>query len=297
MDKLKKEIEGKERWSQVLESILLVEKSKTSNSNVALDGAKSIVENISKTILGDNGIQFENDIKFDKLVKKAIGSLWVFNKLENKDLESTKSITGSFAIIAHEIGEFRNKYGFYSHGNDLEDEKFNLYLAELSISSADVLASFLIFAHSESLKNKSRIFYEDYPDFNKYIDEQEENYPEVRQIRILPSKALFSDIEAYKSELLDFLDSKNTLITKLENTDSFIKTRAICCELLVFKSYFNRDDVKRMFLAAKRKDDINRILGHGYTKNLYSHLKNDYSFIFSEYEIEEFGELFQNASW
>ena len=61
MQKLKETITGKERWSGLESYILLVESNKELNPNASLDGAKGILESVSKTILEDKGITYAPD--------------------------------------------------------------------------------------------------------------------------------------------------------------------------------------------------------------------------------------------
>ena len=46
--------------------------------------------------------------------------------------------------ITRTIGTFRNNHVFFSHGQDLQSDKFDKYLVELVISSSDLISSFLI---------------------------------------------------------------------------------------------------------------------------------------------------------
>ena len=270
MQKLKETITGKERWSGLESYILLVESNKELNPNASLDGAKGILESVSKTILEDKGITYAPDSNVGFLVKKAFESLPVFSKLSEKDLDSAKSILGSFENITRVIGEFRNGYGFFSHGQDLQSEKFDRYLVELTISSSDLLASFLIVSHAEDLKDRNRVYYEENDEFNRYIDETSEEYPVVRGIQLSPSRALFSDIEAYKEELLVFINEKTDLIERLEKSENFVSTRSICSDMIPLQDYLTEMELKRVVRAGIDNPQIYRILGHGYTRNLFT---------------------------
>lgn len=270
MQKLKETITGKERWSGLESYILLVETNKELNPNASLDGAKGILESVSKTILEDKGIAYAPDSNVGFLVKKAFESLPVFSKLAEKDLDSAKSILGSFENITRVIGEFRNGYGFFSHGQDLQSEKFDRYLVELTISSSDLLASFLIVSHAEDLKDRNRVYYEENDEFNRYIDETSEEYPVVRGIQLSPSRALFSDTEAYKEELIVFINEKTDLIERLEKSENFVSTRSICSDLIPLQDYLTEMELKRVVRAGIDNPQIYRILGHGYTRNLFT---------------------------
>ena len=292
MEKLKEAINGKERWNGLVSFITLVEENRTTNPNVALDGAKSLVENIAKTILTDKGIVCESTWSVQKVVKTAFESLPVFKKITQAELESAKSVIGSFENIVRVLGEFRNTHGFFSHGRDIQSEMFDQYLIELVISSSDLIASFLIVSHSEDLKDRSRIFYEENDEFNRYIDETSEEYPVVRGIQLSPSKALFSDIHAYKEELLTFIDEKTSLIKRLEESSNFVSTRAICSELGRLKTYLTDIEIKSVVHAGILNSQIYRILGHGYTKGLYNWIIKEKSNVLTSKEFSDIQEAF-----
>jgi hypothetical protein len=294
MNKLKEAIAGKDRWSGLESYIVLVDKNKELNPNASLDGAKVILESIAKTILEDKAIQYAPDSKVGFLIKKAFESLPIFSKLSDKDLDSAKSILGSFENITRVIGEFRNVYGFFSHGQDLQVKKFDRYLVELAISSSDLLASFLIVSHSEDLKDRSRVYYEENGEFNRYVDETSEEYPVVRGIQLSPSKALYSDIEAYKEELLAFINEKANLVEQLEKSEDFVSTRSICSNLTPLQNFLTEVEIRKIVRAGIENPQIYRILGHGYTKNLYTYILDEKEEIITSEEIANLKTAFTN---
>lgn len=270
MQKLKEAIIGRDRWNGLQSYILLVEQNKEIDPNVALDGAKSIVESISKTILADKGIVCDQNWSVQKVVKTAFESLPVFKKITQEELESAKCVIGSFSNIAQVLGQFRNSHGFFAHGRDIQSEKFDQYLIELVISSSDLISSFLVVCHAEDLKDRSRIYYEENDEFNRYIDETSEEYPVVRGIQLTPSRALYSDIEAYKEGLLSFISEKTSLIERLEKSENFVSTRSICSDLIPLQNFLTEIELKRVIRAGINNSQIYGILGHGYTRNLFT---------------------------
>ncbi|QQG52741.1 MAG: abortive infection family protein [Candidatus Falkowbacteria bacterium] len=270
MQKLKEVITGKSRWNGLLSYISLVEENKTSNPNASLDGAKSILETISKTILSDKNISYRSDESVGNLVKLAFSSLPIFTKFSEIEAEKSKAILNAFATISNSVGMFRNDHGFFAHGQDLQSEKFDRYLLDLAISSSDLLASFLIISHAEDLKDRKRVYYEENDEFNRYIDETSEEYPIVKGIQLSPSRALFSDQDAYKEELLIFINEKINLIERLEKSENFISTRSICSSLIPLRDYLTENELKRVARSGINNPHIYRILGHGYTRGLFT---------------------------
>ncbi len=291
MEKLRNSIQGKERWNGLESYILSVEHNRETDPNVALDGAKSIIESVSKTILEDKGISYTST-DLHKLVKTVFESLPVFFKISEQDLKSAKSVVGSFENIGRVIGEFRNNHGFFSHGRDLQSEKFDRYLVELAIASSDLLASFLITCHAEDLKDRSRIYYEENDEFNRYIDESSEEYPVVQGIQLIPSKALYTDIEAYKEQLNKFIDEKNILIKRIEESSSFVSTRSVARDIIQLQEYLTEDELKKIVRAGINNCDVYLILGHGYTKNLFTWILEERKGVLSTNEVLGLEEAF-----
>ena len=297
MNKTKEAVEGKDRWEDLNSYISLIEENVNDNPNIALDGSKSLLESVSKTILEDKKIEYKNDSTIGFLVKKAFESLPVFSKLSVEEINNTKSILGSFENISRNIGEFRNNHGFFAHGRDLQSKKFDRYLVELAISSADLLASFLIISHAEDLKDRSRVYYEENNEFNKYIDETSEELPVVAGYQLSPSQSLFTDEEAYKEELNSFINEKENLISQLKESGSFISTRRICAGLSVYKRFLTEDELLRIINSAIENHQIYRILGHGHTKNLFSWLLRERGHLLDASKLDEFKKSFSKASW
>ena len=205
MERLRRVIDGKEQWERLISYIELIENNIDENPNVSLDGAKSILEAICKTILENKGENYRADSTLNRLVKKTYQIMPVFIALENSDQQSALRILGSLESIASSIGEFRNRYGFFSHGQDLQSQIFDRYLVDLVFEVTDVLSSSLIRAHEKDYKDRKRIFYEDHTEFNKWFDETN-GVIEVGGIIISPSKALFEqDIEAYKENMWEYV--------------------------------------------------------------------------------------------
>lgn len=297
MQKLKEAIVGKERWIMLESYITLIEQNKETDPNVALDGAKSLVENIAKTILADKGIVCEQSWSVNKVVKTAFESLPVFRKITAEELESAKSVISSFENIIRVLGQFRNTHGFFAHGRDIQSEKFDRYLIELVVSSSDLISSFLVISHAEDLKDRSRVYYEENDEFNRYIDESSEEEVVVRGIQLSPSKALYSDIEAYKEELLSFINEKTDLIERLEKSENFVSTRSICSDLISLQSYLTETELKRVIRAGIENSQIHRILGHGYTRNLFTWIREEKHEILTDQEVGDLEKAFAKKQY
>ena len=165
---------------------------------------------------------------------------------------------------------------------------------ELTISSSDLLASFLIISHAEDLKDRNRVYYEENDEFNRYIDESSEEEVVVRGIQLTPSRALYSDIEAYKEELLSFINEKTDLIERLEKSENFVSTRSICSDLIPLQNYLTETELKRVVRAGIDNPQIYRILGHGYTRNLFTWILEEKDEVLTLQEITNLQTAFAN---
>lgn len=219
MEKLKQVIAWKKRWEWLNSYISLIENNRFTDPNASLDWTKSILESISKTILEDKKIVYNPGWSISSLMKKAFEQLPIFVRLWNIEQQQSSAIVGAFATIVNAIWTFRNHHWFFAHWRDLEAQKFDNYLLDLSISSSDLISSFLIICHSEDLKDRTRIYYEEFELFNKWFDENEEWY-EIRWIPCSPSYTLFnSDIEVYRQAWIDFQNNPDAVVSMLDSED------------------------------------------------------------------------------
>ncbi len=249
MQKLSSIIENKEQWQELKVYIDLISNNRKLNPNIALDGAKSIMETICKTILGNKGIEFNSCEKLGKLIKDTYNSLPFISYINSQDANNARQILSSFENIAKTIGEFRNSHGALSHGRDIQAQTFDIYLTELVIASSDIISSFLILAHSEDLKDRDRIYYEDYPLFNNYLDNLEEKFPTAFGIEMKPSVFLFYDRISYKEELEIFNFNKFELINiKIPSIMRLFNDDEILEDLSRYSDYFSIKEIEVMLI-------------------------------------------------
>lgn len=195
------------------------------------------------------------------MVKKTFNSLSIFSELNSKDQETTRSLLSSLENIAKSIWTFRNTHGYFSHWQDIESKKFDKYLTSLVIESSDLLSSFLLVSHLESLVDRHRIFYEEYEVFNSWMDENEE-WLEVRWVPCSPSFTLFnSDIEAYKAAYIDFSNDPDALINSLElQEDQEEKSESLVSSIIKIKNIFSTDQLEELNRVIQENQNINKRL-------------------------------------
>jgi hypothetical protein len=222
MQKLRDKIESKDQWKGLLEYVDPLEVNININNNITLDNAKSLLESLAKTILHNKGVVIINS-DFAKIVKQALSVTPIYLSLNSKDQQNTKKIVSGISSIISSIGEFRNSYGFLSHGNDIHGEKFDLYLTHLVVDSTESLALFLINAHSQDLHQRKRFFYDDYSDFNDWYDEKESIM--ISGVAYSASKTLYDQDEiAYKEAMIAYSNNPEALIESLDDPNVTEKT-------------------------------------------------------------------------
>ena len=94
-----------------------------------------------------------------------------------------------------------------SHGRDAAAARLGTRQAMLAAQAADTIASFLFRTHRDALAEApaERVYYEDHPDFNRWLDEEVDPVVIGRET-LLPSRVLFhTATTAYKVALTDFL--------------------------------------------------------------------------------------------
>lgn len=257
MEKLKSAIESKEQWNPLYPQINLIEENRYKNTNIALDNAKSILEAVAKTILTNKGVEYRHDEDFSALIKMAFNTLPIIKRIESKDSECALQIVRNFGSIVKQIGEFRNRHGFFSHGRDVHSKTFDVYLTDLVISSSDVVSSFLIIAHSTDLQSRSRIHYEDYSLFNKYLDDTSEEYPTAFGIEMQPSRFLFYDDIIYREQLDEFNNMKTEMIN--QTLPQFLidyKNNDFLDEVVRMEEYFSDNEIITIFTNSMSKGKV-----------------------------------------
>ena len=178
---------------------------------LALDTSKSLLESVMKTIILDRVASHKVDSDMSQLFRTVKEHL----TLNQDDRADTilKRIGGN---LVHNVAELRNSFGVASHGGDgFYENPLEMPEMKMIARMADALSGLLIFKHKASKNPKvdARILYEDYPEFNDFVDSQWEEYVFQlggnQSINIPASKILFSnDEQAYREMLLQYASTE-----------------------------------------------------------------------------------------
>lgn len=191
-------IEQKER----LESALLQR-----DAPLSLDLSKAFLETIFKTIINDRVAEANTNLEFGPLFKAV---------KDNLDFSENTDINKLLGLLAGQIvnvtGQLRNRYGAASHGDDgYHTNPIKMVEAEFIAFSVDGLASCIYKKHKETLEPEvaHRLRYDDYPEFNDWLDEQFDGYNlplgNGNIIQFTASQMVFQhDMEGYREMLVQY---------------------------------------------------------------------------------------------
>lgn len=184
-------------WLSEIETLLSeIENNIESEPDISIESCKSLLESIAKNILLRLDVTYsEQQVKkldVHVLLKQA------GNKLAEKNTEGEYELISRLTSVVHHIAEIRNARGDISHGRTLPKEiRSSAHFGKTIKSLTDGFASYLLYLFlSIDLRYKEPMQYEDNPDFNYQLDE--DNPLAV----ICYSKALFDqDFVAYEEAL------------------------------------------------------------------------------------------------
>jgi len=204
------------QWLENLDRLLIqIDQQSTHCGDTLIECSKSFIEAIAKNIILKlrpyEKPKEINLLDLGRLFKKTKEAIFEHSAIENVmpkgDIENFFSALNQWIRF---LGEMRNNIGEISHGKILpKSYSINLELAQIISQTTDRLSYVLILLLLQiDISYTQAYAYEDYENFNNYLDEQYE-LPN----NLAYSKALFDqDYDAYSEELDNFLDAQNAEI-------------------------------------------------------------------------------------
>lgn len=199
MEKLKQEIKRikRHRLDYYHSHLDLVEGYIDEKPDISIETCKALIEGIAKLslhLLNQEPLDSHKDEKFQALVKRALLELQKGRGFS--DAEACRRMSG----FVHYIGEVRNEHCDIGHGRaSLKEQVNDAEFADLIVGITDNICTYML-RRLDRLADKVTE-YEDHPEFNDFLDEQN---PLPGKIRY--SRALFDqEFETYEIELGDFL--------------------------------------------------------------------------------------------
>ncbi|SDC10253.1 abortive infection family protein [Acinetobacter boissieri] len=203
-------------WLQHLDqSLEQIDHQATHCGDALTECTKSFIECIAKNIIVEispsTDVKSINLLDLGQLFKSAKNALYEHSAIENimpkQNLESFFSALNQWIRF---LGEVRNNTGEISHGKILpKSYSINLDLAKIFLQISDGFSYILVLLVLEIDMSYTQPYkYEDYQDFNEYLDELYELPNSLKY-----SKALFDqDYDAYVENLDNYNDQETMVI-------------------------------------------------------------------------------------
>lgn len=184
----------------------------TNDAPLCLDLSKAFLETVFKTILNDRVDDLDSNLDFPPLFREVRSNI-AFS--QNDDINNLLGLLAS--QIVNVTGQLRNRFGAASHGDDgYRDNPIDMTGAEFIISSVDGLASCLYRKHRQTLspEDAKRLLYDDYDEFNEWLDEQFDGYSLALGnggvIEFTASKMMFEhDLSGYQEMLIQYSSTED----------------------------------------------------------------------------------------
>jgi len=188
-------------WLQELETLLQeIETNIEKEPDISIESCKSLFESIARNILSRLDPTYS-----EKLTKNLDPTALLKNakdRLLERSIENEENLIIRLTSVVQIINDLRNQRGDIAHGRNLPKKvRSSIQLAQAIKSFTDGFASYLLYLYfSIDLTYTEPIRYEDNPDFNDYLDEENPIKGIVKY-----SKAFFDqDSVAYENELEEF---------------------------------------------------------------------------------------------
>lgn len=192
------------------EQVKALELAVFENTGLAFELAKTLVESACKTIITERGGTFEKDDDLAKVFKSAsqcVPFLPPAMAAEGAARKSLQQTLSGLSTALQGVCELRNAFGFASHGSDGPRPVMEAVQALLAAQAADAMIGFLYRVHQADLSrpNTPRLEFQDHPEFNEWIDQENKPVQIFALPPYRPSEVLFTvDLEAYRDLLADY---------------------------------------------------------------------------------------------
>jgi hypothetical protein len=196
--------------THIEEQVKALELAVVQNTGLAFDLAKTLIESACKTIITERGATFDKDDELPRLFKQATQSMPFLPPSMSTDAAARKSLLQTLSGLSaavHGVCELRNSFGFASHGDDAPRPAMEGAQALLAAQAADAIIGFLHRVHRQDVSRPRsiRLVYEDNPELNEWIDQQNPPIQILALPAYKPSEVIFSvDEEAYRDLLANY---------------------------------------------------------------------------------------------
>lgn len=128
-------------WDSVNDTWVKTLERRNTDPEGAVTASKTLLEDVCKCILDENGIAYSSSSSLPELCDKALKSIELHPSQQSEN--SIKKLTGLCNSGCSIISEFRNKYGD-SHGKGIKNDKPELKHVEFIINLSGTIAKLMI---------------------------------------------------------------------------------------------------------------------------------------------------------
>jgi hypothetical protein len=190
------------------EQVKSIELAVVENPGLAFDLAKTLIESVCKTVLGERSIAFSEDDNLPKLFRKASQSLPFLPAAASNEAEARKSLAqtlNGLNTAIQGICALRNLCGFASHGSGDPRPVMESVQAMMAAEAADTIVGFMYRIHRQDRTPPSAgALYDDNPEFNDSVDAAH-GMIRIYDSEFRPSEVLFQmEPESYRIYLAEF---------------------------------------------------------------------------------------------
>jgi hypothetical protein len=186
-------------------------------SGLVVGQCKSALESICKSILAELAIDYEADIKIQRLAKKCLKALEVAPGVENERKARDAfnnlitSYTHSVELAAQALGALRNDFCPLAHGRSAHHKPLDFFYADLIARQTDAVVSFIHELYVNYRIFEPALAIQDNPGFNEFVDESHEQVAIFEDI-YLPHEILFNlKPVRYRSALREYQENEAEL--------------------------------------------------------------------------------------
>ena len=186
-----------------------IEQAVAENPGLAFDLAKTLIESVCRTVLGERNIACCEDDDLPKLFRTASQSLPFLPPETSGEAEIRRSLTQTLSGLhtaIQGICELRNQCGFASHGSGAPRPTMESVQAMMAAQAADTIVGFLYRVHRQdrTAHQSPTTRYDDSPEFNEFVDEAHESI-RIYDVTFRPSEVLFQmEPESYRVYFTEF---------------------------------------------------------------------------------------------
>ena len=195
--------------AHIEEQVKGIEQAVVENPSLAFDLAKTLIESVCRTVLGERKVSYAATDDLPKLFRSASQCLPFLPSTASDTADASKSLRktlNGLDTTIQGICELRNQCGFASHGSESFRPAMEGVQALLAAEAADAIIGFLHRVHRQDRTPPPppRATFDENFAFNESLDESFGPF-RIFEVEFRPSEVLFTlEPETYRIYLAEF---------------------------------------------------------------------------------------------